>query len=144
MLQFDRYWFVSCDGVCRFRIPIYVDSTSIFLHSGTGCSIHSHHLQLPPNIASILKPTRHWTEEEEKIVAVTKKARAGASVAANVLFAVTRDQSRGIGKVKSGAPVDEVEEIIATLERHGAKGIFLYQTKLAGSESQNSWVFLNH
>jgi hypothetical protein len=96
-----------------------------------------------------LKPTRHWTEEEKKIVAVTKKARAGASVAANVLFAVTgthatRDQSRGIGKVKSSAPFDEVEEMIATLERHGAKGIFLYQTKLAVSESQNSWVFLNH
>jgi hypothetical protein len=133
----------KADGVCRFRIPIYVDSTSFFLRSGTGCSIHSHHLQLSPNIASILKPTRHWTEEEKKIVAVTTKARAGASVAANVLFAAigthaTRDQSRGIGKAKSVAPVDEVEEIKATLERHGAKGIFLYQTKLALSESTNS------
>jgi MULE transposase domain/SWIM zinc finger len=133
----------EAEGACRFRLPVYVDSTSYFLRSGTGCSIHSRHVRLSPKMAALLKPTRHWTEEEKKVVSVTKKARAGASVAANTLFAATgthatRDQSRGIGKVRSGTPVDEVEEIKATLERHGAKGIFLYQTKLAVSESQNS------
>jgi hypothetical protein len=133
----------KAEGVCWFRLPIYVDSTSYFLRSGTGCSVHSFRLQLSPKIADLLKPTRHWTEEERNFVAVAKKACTGASVAANVLFAATRthttrDQSRGIGKVRSGIPVDEVEEIKATLERHGAKGIFLYQTKLGASESGNS------
>jgi hypothetical protein len=114
-------------AVCRFRLPVYVDCSSYFLRSGTGCSVHSHRTKISPRIAAPMKPTIHRTEEEKRPVAVTKKAHSnyppdtchlvGDSLQSPGVPAGLSKELVDFGNVDYGDDIDDmIEETAASLE----------------------------
>jgi hypothetical protein len=79
------------EGPCKFRLPVYVDNIGFFLKGRVGYNRHLNQNTTHPKpcleFAALANSTRHLPEEQRKCLESVAQARAGATVAANVLFA---------------------------------------------------------
>jgi hypothetical protein len=132
------------EGSCKFRIPVYVDSDGYFIKGRVGCSMHSRHLRPCREVAALTNSTRHLPEEQRKSLQSVAQARAGAAVAANVLYEmygthVSVNQSRGVGNPKRSLN-DSDDALQTLLMEHKSLGVFLYQGKTKDPSYQGAVI----